>query len=119
MSRPTFCPHCGTDLQRPAPTEAQRGYLFSTLIEIMRQHHAYPTRREAYEHAVRWLECFPWEEIRPSWANGAIDRDEMAEIIERLSAALILDLQRTVPDPEPDPMKRHLRQAGIEIGASA
>lgn len=115
----TCCPHCGGDLVGPDPTPAQRGYLFSTLIEIMREHCGYARRAEAYDYAVRWLLSFPWDEIRPSLSNGALDRDEMAEIIERLSAALIVDLQRTVPDPEPDPVKRLMLRAGVETGARA
>ena len=111
----SVCPHYGAEIEALAPTPAQRGYFFGVLIELMREHCGYARREEAYDFAVRWLLCFPWDQIRPSLANGAIDRDGMSEIIDRLSAALILDLQRTVPDPEPDPVRRYLARAGVDL----
>lgn len=113
------CPHCGGELRGPDPTPEMRGYLFGVLIDIMQQHCGYARKAEAYDYAVRWLLTFPWERIRPSLANGAIDRDGMAEIIDRLSAAIILDLQRRVPDPEPDPVKRYLDRAGVDLVEAA
>jgi hypothetical protein len=108
------CPHCGCDVERgPSPTPAQRGYFFGVLVEILRTECGYALRREAYEWAVRWLLCFPWEEIRPSLADDAVTRDELSEVIDRLCAAMILDLQRTVPDPDPDPVRRIMTRAGI------
>lgn len=113
------CPHCGGELRGPDPTPEQRGYLFGVLIEIFREHCGYARREEAYDAAVRWLLTFPWQQMRPSLANGAIDRDGMAEVIDRLSAAIILDLQRTVPDPEPDPVRRYLARAGVDLTEAA
>lgn len=80
-------------------TADQRGFMFGVLIEAMVDVCGYARKEEAYDATMRWLLTLPWEEMRPSTADGECDREAMSEIIERLCAAQIVDLGLEIPDP--------------------
>lgn len=90
---------------KPA-TEAQRGYWFGELVKVLMRDHGYTTKSEAHDALVRGIFTLPWERIRPSFSPTEMNRDEMADAIDRASCWLVTEWLCDVSDPEPDPVRR-------------